>query len=556
MQQLHLVGFTTDLEGLIFSARRGSKSGSFVVGLDEDLLAMVEEALRLRGEELDEDGEADDDDGHHPASGLPRRRAPKPESGLSPREIQARLRGGRTIAEVAREAGVDEEWVTRFADPILAEQAQVVGRARSMVFTKPRLGESAQDLLTSVLWNLADRGMSLTEAEFEGGWSAYHARESTWVVRFTYVSRRRSQVAEWEVDLGEDELHARNRLASDLGYVEPGRRRRRVTFAPEEEPVEVGAPSRSVTKRPSARPAAKKKATSAKAAGKKAIGKKATAAKKSAAGKRAAGKRSAPAKKSAAGKKATGKKAPAGKKVAAKRTVAQKAAAGKRAAVKRATPAGKPGGAGPRNRSSGARAATRAQPAKKAAKRVASATSPPTESRTTVGRAPAVMPSPTPAGGRRPPPRGAVSRASIIPQPVASTTRTVVPQPAVSRSTAAPFTPQPSPTRTAYRPAPEPGAARAPRPEPRPAPAPSPRQQARVTESFPRPAASEPVRTDRPVRASRPAADDKPRVVFDDVAGVVEGDTRPVVRIRADQAGPSAGDARQPRRRRIRPNRG
>ena len=31
-------------------------------------------------------------------------------SGLAPREIQARLRAGRSIGEVALEAGVDDEW--------------------------------------------------------------------------------------------------------------------------------------------------------------------------------------------------------------------------------------------------------------------------------------------------------------------------------------------------------------------------------------------------------------------------------------------------------------
>ena len=36
MQQLHLVGFTTDHEGLIFSARKGAKTGSFVLKLDRD----------------------------------------------------------------------------------------------------------------------------------------------------------------------------------------------------------------------------------------------------------------------------------------------------------------------------------------------------------------------------------------------------------------------------------------------------------------------------------------------------------------------------------------
>jgi len=34
MQKLHLVGFTPDHDGLILSARKGAKSGKFVVSVD------------------------------------------------------------------------------------------------------------------------------------------------------------------------------------------------------------------------------------------------------------------------------------------------------------------------------------------------------------------------------------------------------------------------------------------------------------------------------------------------------------------------------------------
>jgi hypothetical protein len=222
VQQLHLVGFTTDLEGLIFSARKGAKSGGYLVLLDDKLRATVEDALRLRNGQLP-DGEAGD--GPAESSGRPRR--PRPESTLSPREIQARLRSGSTIAEVAREAGVGEDWVSRFAVPIQAEQAQVVGRARRLVFVKSRLGESALPLGTAVRWNLADKGLLLFDDDYEAAWSAYNLQGASWVVRFEYTSRQKRQVAEWEVDLREGELFARNRMASELGYLDPARRRRR-----------------------------------------------------------------------------------------------------------------------------------------------------------------------------------------------------------------------------------------------------------------------------------------------------------------------------------------
>ncbi|HEX2038356.1 MAG TPA: septation protein SepH [Acidimicrobiales bacterium] len=245
MQQLHLVGFTTDLEGLIFSARKGAKSGGYLVVLDDKLRATVEDAFRLRNGQAP-GGEGGDD---APGGGGGRPRRPRPESTLSPREIQARLRSGSTIAEVAREGGVDEEWVSRFAVPIQAEQAQVVGRARRLTFVKPRLGESALPLGTAVRWNLADKGIRLFDDDYDVAWTAYNLQGASWVVRFEYASRQKRQVAEWEVDLREGELFARNRTASELGYVDAARRRRRppaLEPSPRETPARPVEPARSV----------------------------------------------------------------------------------------------------------------------------------------------------------------------------------------------------------------------------------------------------------------------------------------------------------------------
>ena len=357
VQQLHLVGFTTDLEGLIFSARKGAKSGGYLVMLDDRLLATIEDALRLRNGEDDPGLDAGDG-----TSSRPRR--PRPQSTLSPREIQARLRMGSSIAEVAEEAGVDEEWVGRFAAPILAEQAQVVTRARGLSFVKPRLGESALPLGDAVRWNLADREIRFLDDDFESAWSAYNLQGASWVVRIQYTSRGKRQTAEWEVDLREGELFARNRIASELAYLDATRRRRRppvlepspretpaapagrrdssaggagasgaaaaAAAAAPASPAAAPAPRLPVQARPTrrgaeagdeARPAAGGRATRGGTA-KKATAKK-TAAKKTAA-KKGAGTRAA----TASSKKAVSKKAVSKKAVPTKKAAAKKAAAG------------------------------------------------------------------------------------------------------------------------------------------------------------------------------------------------------------------------------------
>ena len=142
MRKLHLVGLTTDRDGLIFTARKGSKSGGFIVPLDDKVLAAVAEAVAR-----DIGGPASAEADVVAGEVVPKRL--RSESALTPREMQSRLRAGRSIEEVAAEAGVDTEWVARFAVPILAEQAQVVELARNMVYSKPRLGESGQALATS-----------------------------------------------------------------------------------------------------------------------------------------------------------------------------------------------------------------------------------------------------------------------------------------------------------------------------------------------------------------------------------------------------------------------
>jgi len=194
LRKLHLVGLTTDRDGLIFTARKGSKSGGYIVPLDKKVLAAIAAASETGSGEVAE-GAAPKGD----VEVVPKRL--RSESALTPREMQARLRAGRTIEEVAAEAGVDTEWVARFAVPILAEQAQVVELARGLTYAKPRLGESSEPLGASVLQNLSDRGVFLPDDVANAGWSAFQLHDSVWMVRFRYRSRGRDQEAHWEVDV-------------------------------------------------------------------------------------------------------------------------------------------------------------------------------------------------------------------------------------------------------------------------------------------------------------------------------------------------------------------
>lgn len=566
MQQLHLVGFTTDLDSLIFSARKGAKSGGFVLPLDERLLETIADAVRRRV--------AAGDDLELPVELLDPTPPPRRQSQLSPREIQDRLRAGRSLEVIAAEAGVGEEWVARFAAPVEAERSQIVGRARALVYTKPRRGDSAELLGTSVRWNLADRGVRMTNDEFDDGWSAYQIADHAWMVTFGFVSRKRNQEAEWEVDLATGELVSRNRLASDLGYVEPGRRRRSMASL---QPVpmlgtkgarRIGAPTAPAEgadgaddeRRPAARARKAAKRPARAAAGARRPAKKAAAkrpAKKAAAAKR-------PAKKAAAAKR------PATKAVAAKRT-AKKATAPRKsggtvrtaarpAAAKRPSKsvAAKKGAArAGASRATSARAATaKRTPARKAtgtAKRAAKAAARPSRGRdvppaVAAPEVPVVRPEPNELGQRRlqlatgaPRPAG-TGRPATTPPQAAAARRGAPPRIAATRSIDRPVAARPAPAEApAEAPAREPDVEAAPA-TPRPAREP----ELDVIDE----AAAERRRAERraaraAARASDPGSRGVPARVGTAPApspDVPDGDGR-IVTIRANRAIPPTGEA-------------
>src|SRR5204862_5006336 len=138
---------TTYINHHVLSTRKSANSGTNTVTYDDVLLAQLEQVMQQRHER---NGNAPDD-GPERDVRLPRgsehgARLGRPESALTPREIQARIRAGYLVAEVAAEAGVDIDWVERFAVPIVAEQAQVLERALSLTYVAPRRGPSALPL--------------------------------------------------------------------------------------------------------------------------------------------------------------------------------------------------------------------------------------------------------------------------------------------------------------------------------------------------------------------------------------------------------------------------
>lgn len=208
MVRLHLVGFTTDLKNLIFATRKGAKSGGYVVAVDPRLRRTLEEVARLEEEALQ---------AKKAAKTVPSEPPPPPKSQLSPKEIQALLREGKSEEQVAKLADTDVSWVERFTAPIIAERAGVIAAVRAGRISKQRLGTSGLQVGAAIAENLEDKKVRLGPDEFQDSWKAVR-RAGRWVVTFTYLSRGQRKQARFAYYPERREVEALNAVASQIGW--------------------------------------------------------------------------------------------------------------------------------------------------------------------------------------------------------------------------------------------------------------------------------------------------------------------------------------------------
>ncbi|HVE92828.1 MAG TPA: septation protein SepH, partial [Actinomycetota bacterium] len=216
--------------------------------------------------------------------------AERAQSKLTPKDIQQMLREGRTVKEVAAQAGVEEAWVERFEGPVLHEMAGMIQMTRDGYQTRPRLGRSGLSVGRAIQRNLIDRkATSQTLAELEDGWEARRTNTRAWRVRLRFTHRGKRRLAEWELLREEGTVRPRNQLARELGWWAPdvpnaisleeaGEESTEGDAAATDQPKQKAAASRA---RPVRKAAASKSRASSKKKPKTASSKRATTAKKS-----------------------------------------------------------------------------------------------------------------------------------------------------------------------------------------------------------------------------------------------------------------------------------
>jgi Protein of unknown function (DUF3071) len=211
------VGATPDGDALLL-ARSAGGTPAFRLPIDGSLVDVLEQAHTARSAAARAKDQLE----------LPPPIPARVESQLTVAEIQAALRQGRTVEAVAKKAGVDPAWVERWAGPIVWERAGMATKARREYLSKPRGGTSRVSLGDAVAMNLKDRGLRIEGAEFDAAWdSTKKARSDKWVVTFTFTHRSREQTARWDFDPESGELACLDKLAGEIGWVAPIRRRKR-----------------------------------------------------------------------------------------------------------------------------------------------------------------------------------------------------------------------------------------------------------------------------------------------------------------------------------------
>ena len=118
------------------------------------------------------------------------------ESPLRPKEIQARIRAGETVEEIADAAGIAAERVRWFEGPVLAERAYMADQAQKASVRRqgdatpgPQLGEI-----------VAERMKAFGADPDDAQWDAKKRGDGSWLVQLTFISVGRLHAAEWNFD--------------------------------------------------------------------------------------------------------------------------------------------------------------------------------------------------------------------------------------------------------------------------------------------------------------------------------------------------------------------
>lgn len=115
------------------------------------------------------------------------------DSGISPRDIQTRIRRGETAQAIASEAGVDSARIERYAGPVLDERSYMAKRASQTLVRRPHGEVILGELATG---QLANRGVDTLTLV----WDSYRRDDARWTVTVSWASGSGGGIASWIYD--------------------------------------------------------------------------------------------------------------------------------------------------------------------------------------------------------------------------------------------------------------------------------------------------------------------------------------------------------------------
>ncbi len=174
MRELTVIGLDVDGKYIVCEGRASGEK--FRLSVDDRLRAALQgEPARSRPTEIDIDV----------------------ANVLSAKEIQARIRAGASVEQVAASAGVDVSRVQRFANPVLLERSRAAELATA---SHPVLsdGPAVRTLLETVASALVARGLDHDTTT----WDAWKDADGRWTVQMTWQAGRSQNVAHFRFTPG------------------------------------------------------------------------------------------------------------------------------------------------------------------------------------------------------------------------------------------------------------------------------------------------------------------------------------------------------------------